>query len=74
MNQPKHTPEQYELCKDIAALETIIAYSGNSIPYEYAVRINQVKEAMQAKLQEINLKVSPADLFEHIAAKYLPKH
>ena len=74
MNQTNHTAEQYQLSMHIAALETIIAYSGSSIPSEERARIVRINEAMQNKLKEINLRESHQEHFEHIASFYETKH
>lgn len=74
MNQANHSNEQYQLSLHIAALETIVAYAGSSIPIEERVRISKLNEAMLKKLKEINLKVTPQELFEHIASFYETKH
>lgn len=74
MNQANHTDEQYQLCLHIAALETIVAYAGPSIPKEERVRIAKLKELMLKRLNEINLKVTPQELLEHIASFYETKH
>jgi PHP family Zn ribbon phosphoesterase len=70
----RHSEEQYQLSMHIAALSEILMYASSDMPDDAKKQLEQLRAEMAKKIKEIDLAISPEELFNYICNIYLPKH